>query len=47
MELTKKELAKLGWKSNKEREDAIKSISQNLSKYIMDTSPSFRLTDER
>ena len=43
MKLTKEELKKYGWKSNKERSDALKSIAKNMTKYIMNTSPAFKL----
>jgi len=41
--LTKEELKKYGWKSNKERNDALKKIARDMGKYIMNTSPAFKL----
>ena len=43
MELTKEELKKYGWKSNKERNEALKRIARDMGKYIMNTSPAFKL----
>ena len=43
MKLTKAELKKYGWKSNEERSDALKRIARDMAKYIMDTSPAFRI----
>ena len=43
MVLTKAELKKYGWKSNKERSDALKKIARDMGKYIMETSPAFRI----
>ena len=43
MELTKEELKKYGWKSNNERNESLKRIARDMGKYIMNTSPAFKL----
>lgn len=43
MKLTKEELKKYGWKSNAQRQRVLKGLAKKMAKYIMDTSPAFKI----
>ena len=45
IKLTREELKKAGWKSNEEREKALKSIAKDFAKYLMNTSPAFQIRE--
>ena len=46
IKLTREELKKAGWKSNEEREKALKNIAKDFAKYLVNTSPAFQIREE-
>ncbi len=43
MKLTKEELKRYGWKSNAQRQRVLKGLAKKMAKYIINTSPAFKV----